>query len=335
MVNVVFVSCAADATAPIAQDNSEILAQLASISSRIDSIDQRTRRIDEATIIAVDSIVTRLSDPEANFLASLVDAIELSAEVKAEVCAELAGMVGGEYSVGPNAEGGAHAEAGPSVIEAEAQAKVQARLETEAKLKFGLEGQLKGSICAALGAELGTDLETAAAAMRGALADLGIDASTMTNLVDRVSNPTSASYESTISAVRSAVPLPSAITSLVDNPVSIITNSPAITTFATQARCNPSFYVGGSPFQDAQSRLCSLVVPSAAEYIGIISALAGVPSNVATLKTSLFSTCSRVNSLIPQTLNIPSWSVTILSSTYTVFPGYNARLFPGLATLTC
>lgn len=333
-VNAVFVSCAADVVAPIPQDNSAVLTELASISARIDSIDQRTRRIDQATMIAVDSIVAALSDPQADFLESLVQAIELSADVRAEVCAELAGKVGGEYSIGPSAEGGAHAEAGPNVIEAEAQAKVQARLQADLALKFGLEGQLKGSICAGAGAALAMDLPSAAAAMRAALAGLGIDGSTMTTLIDRVDAPASLNYGSTMSAVRAAVPLPSGIASAIDNPASFLTSSPQLTQFASQMRCDASVYESGSIFRDAQTRLCSLNVPSAESYIGILNGLNGLPTTVSSLQSGLLTTCNRLNTLIPQTINIPSWSVTIIGTTYNVFPGYNARLFSG-PSLTC
>src|SRR5690349_21326106 len=102
-LNVVFVSCAADTvTNPMVQDQSAaILAELAAINVRLDSIDQRTRKIDETGVLAAESIVQTLSDPDSVFIQSLVGAIELSADVTAEVCAELGLGLAGEYAVGP------------------------------------------------------------------------------------------------------------------------------------------------------------------------------------------------------------------------------------------
>lgn len=336
-VNVVFVSCAADTvTNPMPQDqNAAILTELAAINARLDSIDARTRRIDDASVMAVESIVESLSDPEAQFMGSLVDAIELSADVKAEVCAELSGKLGGEYEVGPKAEGGAHGEAGPNVVEAEVQAKLQARLEGSFKVAAGLEGSVTGSVCASAGAELGSDLPAAAAAMRSALADLGIDGSSMSNLIAQIDLPSTASYSATSNAVRSALPLPNGLLGAIDNPVSLLGNSPELTAFAEGLRCNPSAFPGGSVFADAQSRLCSLTIPSAETYIGILNGLDGLPSAVASLDTGLQTVCAKVNTLLPTQIDINPVSVSILGTSYQVFPGYDAYLFPNRSVISC
>jgi hypothetical protein len=80
--------------------------------------------------------------------------------------------------------------------------------------------------------------------------------------------------------------------------------------------------------------LCNLEVPDAETFIGILNGLDGLPAVVNTVEAGLFTTCSRVDTLIPQTITIPSWTISILGTNYSVFPGYNARLFSG-PVLTC
>jgi hypothetical protein len=336
-LNLVFVSCAADAvTNPMAQDqDAAILTELASMNARLDSIDARTRRIDESSVIAVQSIVESLSDPEADFIGSLVHAIELSADVTAEVCAELSGSFGGEYSVGPDFEGGAHGEVGPNVVEAEVQAKLQGRMKAEVNTTAGLEGSLTGSVCASAGADLGMDLPAVAAAMRSALAGLGIDGSSMSTLIAQIEMPSTASFAATSNAVRSALPLPSGLLGALENPVSLIANSPELVQFAEGLRCNPSAFPGGSIFADAQSRLCSLQIPNAETYIGILNGLDGLPNAVASIDSGLQTVCAKVNGLLPSRIDINPVSVSILGTSYQVFPGYDAYLFGNRTGITC
>ncbi len=334
-VNAIFVSCAADAVAPPVQDagDAEILAALAAINTRLDSIDQRTRKIDDISVTAAESIVTVLSDPDADFMHNLVDAIELSAEVRAEVCAELSGGYGGEVTSRLNGEGGAHAEGGPNVVEAELQAKVQARLEAEFEISSKLEGEITGSICAGAGAELASDLPAAAEAMRAALGRLGIDGSRMNSLIASLDPPSTASFDANVSSVRSTLSLPSALTNVFDNPASVITSSPELADMAEALRCDSSLYPSGV-FRDIQSRLCNLQVPSAETYLAILDGLDGLPLSVSSMEASLGTVCNAVNAM-PRSIDINQVNVTILQTSYTVFPGYHKALFPGVSPFTC
>ena len=338
LANVAFVSCASDAMAPVPQqDNATVLAELAAIRAKVDSIDARTQRIDASTTAMVDSIVAAFAEPSSSFTESLADAISLSAEigVSAQVCAELGGALGAEITVGPDGEVDGHVEAGPNVVEAEAQVRARARLKAEVAAKAGVEGALKGSICAGAGGALGVDLEAVADAMRSQLAALGINGSSVSTLVAQVGGPSTANYDNTVSSIRSALPVPSGINNVLDQPASILSTSPRFSTFANEIRCDPSVFPAGTDFAAAQTRLCALTLPSAERYIGILNGLDGLPSTVSNLESRLSTVCGGVNALIPQRITIASRTITILGTDYLVFPGYSARLFPGRATLDC
>lgn len=133
------------------------------------------------------------------------------------------------------------------------------------------------------------------------------------------------------SSLINALPLPQDMSTALNDPSSIFSQAGDAAQFAIDQVCGPALRVG--EFAAVVAAGCDLrsQVPPPATVIDIISGLDGLPSTVSGLETSMASVCGAMGSITPQRLTIPSRSVTILSTSYTTFPGYDARLFPGLS----
>jgi hypothetical protein len=66
-----------------------------------------------------------------------------------------------------------------------------------------------------------------------------------------------------------------------------------------------------------------------------ITILADLSTSFPAMQTAVGNVCNRVNNFGQQRLTIASWDITILGSTYRVFPGYNSPLFPNYTSVTC
>ena len=338
-LNVIFVSCGAEAIAPtLPQEttNAEVLAALAAIDQRLDSIDARTGRIDQNTSDGIQAIVTQLSDPESGFVDALSLGLSASLGTSLEVCVNLEKTLGVEASFGPAAEGEVEAKAGPNVIEAKAQGGGEARLEADVSAALGLGGSLAVALCGSAGQSLDASVDVPALleATRSAVAGLGIDGSRLQSFVSSAGNDLgTADYQSVVSEARSALPIPASLDGPLDNPVSLLVSSPELLSFAMDHKCDLAMFAAAPDVQDVQGRLCGLTnVPRADSYLDILNALDGLPSTVNTLDTRTSSACGALGAIVPARLQIDAQSITVAGQTFQTFPAIDRRLFPGLST---
>lgn len=325
LLNIVFVSCSADAvTTPVIPQTQDAatLAALVTIVERLDSIDARTERIDQATTQAIDTILSALSDPDGTFLMGIADAVSLGVGVGTSVCAELGGTLGGEWKIKAKGEGLVRGSIGPSALEAEAMAEAKGRLIAEGEYKLGLEGAVKATVC--VSADLGLDLIAVGAEMRSQLESMGVTGPAISSMVSQVRAPTTLNYRNTLSAVEAALPVPSGLRTVFSDPTALLRDSPALSQFALGSQCGGTSFFPSGAFADMVTRLCALNIPSAEDYIGILNGLSGLPATVNSLGTDLSSVCGTVNTIRNRDgFSIPSRSVTILGTSYTTFPGFS------------
>jgi hypothetical protein len=338
-LNVIFVSCGAEAIAPtLPQEtsNAEVLAALADLGQRLDSIDARTARIDENTHDGIQAIVSQLSDPESGFVDALSLGLTTSLGTSLEVCVNLEKSMGVAASFGPEAEGEVEAKAGPNVIEAKAQGGGEARLTAEVSAELGLGGSLAVALCGSAGQSLdaSVDIPALLAATRSAIAGLGIDGSRLQNFVTSAANDVgTANYQSVVAAARTSLPIPSSLDGPLESPISLLTSSPELLDFAMGETCNSSLFMGAPQLQTTQARLCGLTnVPRADTYLGILNGLDGLPTTVNALDSRTASACGALGVIVPARLQIAAQSITVASQTFQTFPSIDKRLFPGLNT---
>jgi len=336
LLNVVFVSCSADAvTSPLPQTTDPaVAAQLAAIAERLDSIDSRTQRIDQATTQAIDTILSALSDPDGTFLMEIASAVSVEAGVGTSLCAEVGPTFSAQSDVEVLAVGRGRASIGPSALEAEAMAEAKVDLNLDGAYSAGLEGGVTASVC--VSADLGLDLIAVGTELRSQLESMGVTGAAITNLINRAQPPATVNFASVSGAVESALPVPSGLQTVFANPATVLRDSPALAQFALDSRCDPSFFPSGA-FSDTQSRMCALSpsIPTAEDYIGIVTSLSVLPQQTSDLTLGLASVCGTVNTIRNRdAFSIPSRSISIAGTTYTTFPGFT-RSFATVPALSC
>lgn len=146
-----------------------------------------------------------------------------------------------------------------------------------------------------------------------------------------------------------ALPLPDDIRNLVLDPSTVFNQASSAATYATDQLCGQALRVGA--FADVVDTGCDLrdQMPSPATVAQVFSSLDGLPTtlgalqgdlntlqgSVGTLQVAMNNVCGTVGNITQGPLTIPPRTIEILGQSYTTFPGYSARLFPGMPRPNC
>jgi hypothetical protein len=126
-----------------------------------------------------------------------------------------------------------------------------------------------------------------------------------------------------------SLPLPSDLSSLLADPNSLLGRASDAADYALARLCDQSFFTGD--FAQRASEGCSLRDQlSPAQVVGIVQGLDSLPVTLSLYGANLSSLCTGFNTISPQRLVIPSYTVNfpLGIGDVMVFPGYNQRLFP-------
>lgn len=146
-----------------------------------------------------------------------------------------------------------------------------------------------------------------------------------------------------------ALPLPDDIRNLVLDPSTIFNQASSAASYATDQLCGQALRVGA--FADVVDTGCDLrdQMPSPATVAQVFSSLDGLPTtlgalqgdlntlqgSVGTLQVAMNNMCNSLGDVTQRQLTIPARTIEILGQSYTTFPGYSARLFPGMPRPSC
>ena len=146
-----------------------------------------------------------------------------------------------------------------------------------------------------------------------------------------------------------ALPLPEDIRALATDPAGLLDDALGAAQYATDQLCGQALRVGD--FAALVAAGCDLrdEAPSPATVIDIFNGLDGLPTtltglqssidvlegSMASVQSGLGNVCTTLGNVTQTNLTIPSRTIEILGQSYTTFPGYSARLFPGMARPSC
>ncbi len=347
-LNVVFVSCAADATAPqSAPDQSAaILAKLDAISSRLDSIetamakqsDTVTSRLSQlATTLGSGATASGTSGTRASGLGSQVDSILALASYLAddnytgsnEICIELTAGLDGELAIKSAVDGKASGDLGAwAGTGAFAGGDVKSEGELGGTFGVGVGGSV--SHCISGGdappsrnrqADLAaTPIKTALNTLKDRLQWGGDPLSTPTARLAAVGT----SGPPRLTDIVSAIPIPTAMQSAFNDPTGYVAGQlPEKISTAVDNLCTRPW--NSAAVSSSISYACGQISSGSTNIGGMFGMLNDFPAvqtatNAAT--TAISGICSRVNTIGTKTLTITN----PLSIGPTYF--YNARLFP-------
>lgn len=130
----------------------------------------------------------------------------------------------------------------------------------------------------------------------------------------------------------SALPLPPDLAALLQNPSSILDKAAEAGDYAIAQACGQWLRVG--EFGKVIDAGCNLrnQLPDQATLIAILNALNGLPTQVATIGTTIGAACGALRTVTNGRLIIPEQTVTLPLGigTVTTFPRLSAELFPNL-----
>ena len=352
-LNVVFVSCAADSTAPqsAAPDQSAaILARLDAISARLDSMqtamakqsDTVTSRLTQlAAAIGSAGSVSGTSGTRASGLGSQIDSLLALASYIADnaytpstqFCVGVSLGANGAFGMKSAVDGKASADLGAwAGTGAFAGGEVKTQGELGGSLGVGLAGSVSqctsaGSVPPSRNAQAdlaATPVKTAIASLRDRLNWGG----------DPLSGPTTrlASLGTggppQLRDVVSAIPIPSALQSAFNDPTGYVaTQLPDKISTAVSNLCTRSW--NSAAVSNGITYACGQISSGSTDIGGMFGMLNDFPAvqtaaNLAT--TAISGICTRINTLGATSLTIPN-PLNIGPS-----PFYSARLFPGYSS---
>jgi hypothetical protein len=326
----------------------QVLAKLDSVQSQIDQqsleIDARIDSLEAHVGLGGSGGGTVLPAAQIDSILALASFIADNASSGGwQLCGSF--QLGGELGLerGGEVEGEAEGDLGAwAGTGAFAGAKIKPTLGLKGSFKGALGGGISG--CIPLGG--GTPPSRPAPAGPAKSADLDQLRTTLTDLANQFNlNPTSISQSIggigtalqspnslTLANMSSYVPIPSALSALTNDPMGTMSGYvQGVSNDALDALCNGGGW--GSNLSSVISDACGLIpggLPS-------VTALATISADFPALENTVSGVCSTINGIGLQTLAIPSYTVDFgsLIGTYTVFPGYNKRLFPNYSSLTC
>jgi hypothetical protein len=259
-----------------------------------------------------------------------------------EVCGEveLAGKGGLEF--GGGAEGRGAADAGAwAGTGAHAGAKAQASFEVKGGVELGLAGKIGG--CVPLGAGSPPVRPAPAGPLRSAELDglrdvmasltsqFNLSPTSVTQSVDGIRTAFQSPGSLTLQNVGGYLPLPPAMAAMASDPLgTAVGRLSGLHTSAQSALCGGSGW--GSTLSTIVQEACVIIGQGG---LSNVSVFADIADTYPVVQAAVGNICTRVNSIGLQRLIIPSWDVTIINTTYQVFPGYNQRLFGNYTSVAC
>jgi len=316
----------------------QILDKLGTIEERIDSLEATMTGTGGAGLVLTGLPAAQLDSVLA--LASYLAEDASSGSWEACGGAELNGEFGIDWKGTAEGEGkgslGAWAGTG-----AYAGADVKVSQEVGGGFKIGGKGGVE--FCYPLGAGSPPVRPTPAGPMRapeldqlrttldGLTTQFNLTPATLAASLSGVSTVISSPGSLSLAGVGTMLPLPPAVASIASNPVGTVTSQ--ISNIAGQAQsalCSGSGW--GSNMSAVITQACSVINSGG---MANFTVLADIANTYPAVEAAISTVCTRVNSIGLQRLIIPSWDVTIVNTTYEVFPGYNQRLFPSYTSVAC
>jgi hypothetical protein len=324
----------------------EILDKLETIEERIDSL--------EASLTEAGSVQVTLTGEPAGQLDSLLAVTSWIArdivgeslggweicgafDAGFEVELKFASAAEGKASVDLGAWAGTGAFAGGTVKAAgnlEGGVAGQGKAGIEYCNPFGtkaLPDEARPASPLASGPARSPELDQLEASLTTLTTQLNLTPATLAQALGGVGSAFSGTGSLDLQNVGDYLPLPSGLAAVADDPMgAALSRVQGLSSSAQSALCSGSGW--GSNVSAIVSESCDVIDGGG---LANITAFADIASSYPVVQNAVTTVCTRVNSIGLQRLVIPSWDVTILGSTYEVFPGYNQRLFPSYTTMTC
>ena len=316
----------------------QILDKLESIEDRIDSL--------EATVDATgggELVLTGLPAAQLDSIIALTSFIghEMTSG-GLEACASigLAGDFGTEWIGEAEGEGAGHlgAWAGTGAY---AGGKITAKAEVGVAIK--IEGAGGVEYCHPLFASTPPARPSPAGPLRSAEVDqlgstldgitsqFNLTPATLSESLGGIGSAISSPGSISLQTLGSVVPLPPAMASLATNPLGTLSGHiSGLATGVQSALCSGGDW--GANLSNVVQQACGLIDTGG---LANFTVMADIANTFPALQTAVGNVCSRVNGIGLQRLVISSWDLTILGTTYNVFPGYNQRLFPNYTNVAC
>ncbi|HXV86397.1 MAG TPA: hypothetical protein VD793_06845 [Gemmatimonadales bacterium] len=333
------------------------------VLDRLDSLDARQERRSTLALERFDTLDTRSGaaiaelDTLTRFVMQPNDPGSIGVQLEAQLCFERSRKLTGEAESKVQVDGQGTGTVGVDAEGNGAKGMVNGTARQVVQLKPSAEWDFKSTICGKgygerdlgslrdivtglLDAVTGSALATAATST-----DMtGTRMSTSLNSVAGLSMSQFGFGAGGAADLVNSLPLPSDLADLLQNPAGILQRAAEAGQYAIDQLCSQTLFTGS--FAERASAACDLrdelnvgqvvtllqnlgSLPGAVS--GLESGLASLGSTVTGISNDVTSACNTLNSMRVKNLSIPSYRVTILSTEYTVFPGYNQPLFPGLA----
>lgn len=325
----------------------QILAKVDSIESKIDQQSLTINaRIDslEAHIGLAGGGGTVLPAAQIDSILALASFIaDNSSSGGFELCGSF--QLGGELGLelGAGAEGRAVGDLGAwAGTGAFAGAKIKPALGLKGGLKGALGGGISGCIPlggstppsrpAPAGPQRSADLDQLSTTLNDLAGQFNLNPSNVSQSINSMSTVFQSPSSLTLANMSGTVPVPPAIASLTNDPLGTVSGYVQnVSNEALDALCNGGGW--GSNLSTVVSDACALIPGG----LPNVTALATMSTEFPALQNTVSTVCSTINGIGLQQLTIPSYTVDFgsLIGTYTVFPGYNKRLFPNYPGLTC
>ena len=373
LLNFIFVSCAAEVTAPPAADVTEVLAKLDQVMTRLNAIEAKfdpqttalNDRIDSlgrvllAADTAADTTIVAVGQGQIAKLDSIIAlASYLATEEStggAEVCVGLSAK--GELTIGPQAEvkgeaaahGGAWAGTG-AYAGGKATGKVEVKFEGGVELPLGVE------FCAPLGGENPPIRSTPASNAAGSLASqrtalinaatqLGITEARVMSSMGTLTTAFQSPLSMKLQDVKNLLPLPGGIANVINDPMGAL--SATLPTRMEEAMTSLCGVNWGTRVAGPISTACARINAGPLEIGGLFSMMEQFPAvqttlttvnaGLATVTTGLTNATSRLATVCGRVNTFGNTSLTI-PNPLSIGPEPlfgPTRLFQNFTSITC